>query len=66
MIKKLNRPLQRCPGCNKELPQSDYFPSCWGIQGQPCRSCQSYRTKTWRKNNPEVIKQWRTKQRNRG
>ncbi len=54
--------LQRCPGCDKKLLQKNYFPSCWGIQGQPCRKCQSARAKKWRENHPEVLKQWRQKQ----
>ena len=53
MVKKTSCPLQRCPGCDQELSQKDYFPSCWGIQGQPCSSCQTRRTEAWRKNNPE-------------
>ena len=53
---------QRCPGCNRELSQEEYYPSCWGIQGQPCRDCQNKRAAKWRKKNPDKIKKWRQKQ----
>src|ERR1700730_11142444 len=31
--------LQRCPKCQRELPESAYSPSRWGKRGQWCRDC---------------------------
>ena len=54
--------IQHCPGCGRDLAQEDYYPSCWGVQGQPCKNCQNARAKRWRAENLDKIKQWRQKQ----
>lgn len=48
---------QRCPLCKQQLTKEAYPPSSWNKKGSLCRTCSNVRSRVWRKNNPEKVRE---------
>ena len=70
--------LQRCPDCKEYLPLESFFPSNRGKNGHKCKECAKayyaspkgrailYKSqKKYLKNNPDKVKKWAAKYRDK-